>query len=61
MITSLYTADVKFNKDGEFVKMLLAKNDNGYLFVNKGLFVISYENLEDIEVTNKKHIVNIIL
>ena len=61
MITSLYTADVKLNKDGNFVKMLLAENDNGYLFVNRGLFVISFESLEDIEVTNKKHIGDITL
>ena len=63
MVTSLYTADVKLNKtDKDFHRMIIIYNpDEGILFVNRGLFCISFENEEalatsDVEVKNKRHI-----
>lgn len=63
MVTSLYTADVKLNPtDKEFHRMLVIFNPTeGVLLVNRGLFSISYENLEaletsDVEIKNKRHI-----
>lgn len=68
MVTSLYTADVKLNKtDKDFHKYLMIYNPTeGILFVNRGLFSISFENEEallnsDVEVINKKHIGDITL
>lgn len=63
MITSLYTIDVKLNKtDKDFHKYLMVYNpENGILFINRGLFSLSFENEEalvssDIELKNKRHI-----
>lgn len=63
MITSLYTIDVKLNKtDKDFHKYLMIYNpENGILFINRGLFSLSFENEEalvssDIELKNKRHI-----
>ena len=61
MITKLYTAGVKLNKkDTEYHRYLLLENDNGILLVDKGLFVISFDDEEDmikqgVEVVNKIH------
>lgn len=63
MVTSLYTADVKLNPtDKEYHKYLVIYNPTeGILFVNRGLFSISFENekaleTSDVEIKNKKHI-----
>lgn len=63
MVTSLYTADVKLNKtDKDFYRMLIIYNpEEGILFVNRGLFSISFESQEalnssDVEVKDKRHI-----
>lgn len=63
MVTSLYTVDVKLNKtDKDFHKYLMVYNpENGILFINRGLFSLSFENEEalvssDIELKNKRHI-----
>ena len=63
MVTSLYTIDVKLNKtDKDFHKYLMIYNpENGILFINRGLFSLSFENEEalvssDIEFKNKRHI-----
>ena len=68
MVTSLYTVDVKLNKtDKDFHKYLMIYNpEEGILFVNRGLFSISFENEEalltsDIEIKNKRHIGDITL
>lgn len=63
MVTSLYTADIKLNPtDKKFTRMLVVYNPTeGVLFINRGLFSISFECVEaiktsDIEVKNKRHI-----
>lgn len=63
MVTSLYTVDVKLNKtDKDFHKYLMICNpDHGILFINKGLFSLSFETesallSSDIELKNKRHI-----
>jgi len=63
MVTSLYTVDVKLNKtDKDFHKYLMVYNpENGILFINRGLFSLSFESEEalvssDIEFKNKRHI-----
>ena len=68
MVISLYTASVKLNKtDKDFNKYLMIYSPTeGILFVNHGLFSISFENEEallnsDVEVINKKHIGDITL
>ena len=68
MVTSIYTVDVKLNKtDKDFHKYLMVYNsEKGILFINRGLFSISFENDEalitsDIELKNKKHIGDITL
>lgn len=68
MVTSIYTVDVKLNKtDKDFHKYLMIYNpEQGILFINRGLFSISFENAEalrtsDVELKNKKHIGDITL
>lgn len=68
MITSLYIVDVKLNKtDKDFHRyLMLCNSKEGILFINRGLFSISFENEEalktsDIELKNKKHIGDITL
>ena len=63
MVTSIYTADVKLNKtDKDFHRMIMIYSpDEGVLFVNRGLYVISFESLEalatsDVEVKDKRRI-----
>ena len=68
MVTSLYTVDVKLNKtDKDFHRYLMVYNpEEGILFINRGLFSISFENEEalrtsDVELINKRHIGDITL
>ena len=66
MVISLYTADVKLNKtDKDFHKYLMIFSaEDGILFINRGLFSISFEDeraLYEIEIKNKKHIGDITL
>lgn len=62
MVTSLYTVDVKLNKtDKDFHRYFMIYNLEGILFINRGLFSISFENEEalrtsDVELKNKRHI-----
>ena len=63
MVTSLYTADVKLNPtDKNYHRYLIITNqEEGVLFVNRGLYSLSFESLEaletsDIEIKNKRHI-----
>lgn len=65
MITNIYTADVKLNKnDRDYTKHILIENEEGILLVNKGLCSISFWNKADLErnsvnIVNKIHIKNI--
>lgn len=68
MVTSLYTAKIKFNKDYQNYKnYLVSINENGVLIMDKGLFVVSFFSEVDfkksveIEDNNLKHIIDIIL
>ena len=68
MVTSLYTVDVKLNKtDKDFHRYLMVYNpEEGILFINRGLFSISFENEEslrtsDVELKNKRYIGDITL
>ena len=62
MVTSLYTADVRLNPTKEARRCLIIYNEEeGILIVEKGLFSISFENIDtlmksDVIITNKKHI-----
>lgn len=48
MVTRLYTAEIKINKSvGDYIKYLVAINDNGVLISDKGLFVLSFFTEED--------------
>ena len=47
MVSSLYTALVKLNKNHkEFTKYLLVVNDTGALLVDHGLFVLSFDTFD---------------
>ena len=68
MITRLYTADIKLNKNHKkYIKYLVAINDNGVLISDRGLFVLSFDTEEDfkesvdIKDNNLKHIGDITL
>ena len=63
MVTSLYTAKIKLNKEyPNYKKYLVAINENGVLIMDKGLFVVSFFSEVDfkksveIEDNNLKHI-----
>ena len=62
MVTSLYTADVKLNPTKEARRCLIIYNEeDGILIVEKGLFSISFENIDalmksDVIITDKRHI-----
>ncbi len=48
MVTRLYTAEIKINKSvSDYIKYLVAINDNGVLISDKGLFVLSFFTEED--------------
>lgn len=48
MVTSLYTANVKLNKNHkEYTKYLLVVNDTGVLLVDHGLFVLSFDTFDE--------------
>jgi len=48
MVTSLYTAEIKINKSvGDYIKYLVAINDNGVLISDRGLFVLSFDTEKD--------------
>ena len=68
MVTCLYTANIKINKSvGDYIKYLVAINDNGVLIMDKGLFVLSFDTEKDfkeqvdIEGNNLNHIGDITL
>jgi hypothetical protein len=68
MITNLYTAKIKLNKEyPNYKNYLVAMNENGVLIMDKGLFVVSFFNEADfkksveIEGNNLKHIGDITL
>lgn len=66
MVTSLYIADVKLNKnDKEYTKHLLVVNEEGILMINNGLCSISFWNEADLEnsidIKDKRHIGDITL
>ena len=52
-ITRVYTAEVKLNPKDKFKKQLILENDNGVLFIDKELFVISFYPNQTITVTVK--------
>ena len=52
METSISTADVKLNPTNHYKKCILIKNDNGILVVDPELFVISFDNEEDVTKAN---------
>lgn len=59
MVTRLYTAYIKLNKNHkEYIKYLVAINDNGVLILDKGLFVLSFDTEEDfkreVDISNNK-------
>ena len=60
MKTSLCIVDIKLNKtDKKPVRYLMLHNSGGYILVNKFLFVLSFIDLNDVEVTNKVHLIDI--
>ena len=68
MVTSLYTAKIKLNKDyPNYKNYLVSINENGVLIMDKGLFVVSFFSEVDfkksveIEDNNLKHITDIVL
>ena len=68
MITRLYTAQIKLNKnDEDYKKYLVSINENGVLIMDKGLFVVSFFSEVDfkksvkIEGNNLTHIGDITL
>lgn len=42
LLTRVYTAQIKLNSKDKFKKQIILENDNGVLFIDKGLFVISF-------------------
>lgn len=59
MVSSIYKAEVKLNpSDDKYHNYIIIENDNGVLMINRGLFVISFNNKDevDVEIINKKHI-----
>lgn len=59
MITSIYKSEVKLNpSDNKYHNYIIIENDNGVLMINKGLFVISFNSKDevDVDIINKKHI-----
>ena len=68
MVTSLYIAKIKLNKDyPNYKNYLISINENGVLIMDKGLFVVSFFSEVDfkksveIEDNNLKHITDIVL
>ena len=68
MVTSLYTADVKLNKtDKAYHRYLIVmSNSEGVLIVNRDLFVLSFETVNDfvnsdVEIKDKRYIGDITL
>lgn len=60
MITKVYTADVKINKNYKnYRKYIILYNEHGYLLIDYELFVISTYDLDDFDIINKKHIMDI--
>lgn len=53
LITRVYSAQVKLNPKDKFKKQLILENDNGVLFIDKELFVISFYPNQTITVTVK--------
>lgn len=53
LITRVYTAQVKLNPKNKFKKQLILENENGTLFVDKELFVISFLPHQTITATVK--------
>lgn len=53
LITRVYTAQVKLNPKNKFKKQLILENDNGVLFIDKELFVISFYPNQTITATVK--------
>lgn len=63
MVTSLYTADIKINPtDKDYHRYLIVMSDSeGVLIVNRGLFVLSFETVNDfinsdVEIKDKRYI-----
>lgn len=59
MVSSVYKAEVKLNpSDYKYHNYIIIENDNGVLMINRGLFVISFNSKDevDVEIINKKHI-----
>ena len=63
MCTSLYTADIKINPtDKNYHRYLIVMSDSeGVLIVNRGLFVLSFETVNDfinsdVEIKDKRYI-----
>lgn len=52
-MTRVYTAQVKLNPKDKFEKHLILENDNGTLFINRELFVISFMPNQTITATVK--------
>lgn len=52
-MTRVYTAQVKLNPKDKFKKQLILENDNGTLFVDRELFVISFMPNQTITATVK--------
>lgn len=64
MVSSIYKAEVKLNpSDDKYHNYIIVENDNGVLMINRGLFVISFNSKDevDVEIINKKHIGDISL
>ena len=61
---SIYTVDLQLNPPDGVVEpaVMLESEEDGYLFITRGLYSISFENskeLEQVRVSNKEFIVNI--
>lgn len=64
MVSSIYKAEIKLNpSDDKYHNYIIIENDNGVLMINRGLFVISFNSKDevDVEIINKKHIEDISL
>ena len=61
-ISRIYIADVKLNEtDKDYKRMLIIENENGSLFVDKELFVISFMPNDAVTaiVKNKTNLINV--
>ena len=61
MCTSLYTADIKINPTDKNYHRYLIVMSEGVLIVNRGLFVLSFETVNDfinsdVEIKDKRYI-----